>query len=122
MGDEGRIKNAMAQGIAQDASSDRAAVVAREYEAAAARAAASPVLSRDLGLQKGPAPKESREPSFAKGSKVTVWIGSDKYTGTVKEDVDGWLVLQTDKAEVRVRKSEITRSEMPAKPGDGPSQ
>jgi hypothetical protein len=46
MGDEGRIKNAMTQGIAQDASPDRAAVVLREYEAAAARAAASRAVQR----------------------------------------------------------------------------
>jgi hypothetical protein len=116
MGDEGRFKDVMVQAIAQDSSPDRGALVLREYEAAAARAAASPVLSRDLGLQKGPPPPESREPSFAKGSKVTLWVGNDKYTGTVKEDRPGWVVIQTDKAEVTVRKAEILRSEVPAKP------
>jgi hypothetical protein len=118
MGDEGRFKNVMVQGIATDAAADRAPAVLRDYDAAVAQAATSPVLSRDLGLQKAPRTFESREPSFAKGSKVTIWVGNDKYAGTVKEDRPGWVLLQTDKGEVNVRKSEITRSEIPAKPKD----
>jgi hypothetical protein len=46
---------------------------------------------------------------------VTIWVGTDKYVGTVKDDLSGWVVLQTDKGEVTVRKSEITRSEVPSK-------
>jgi hypothetical protein len=115
MGDEGRFKDMMVQAITADASADRAPVLLRDYEAAAARAAASPILSRDLGLQKGTAPPEAREPSFTKGSKITVWTGNDKYEGTVQEDRPGWVVLQTAKAEVTLRKSAITRWEAPAK-------
>lgn len=117
MGDEGVIKNALVQGMAADASPDRAAGLLRDYDAAAARAAASPLLSRDLGLSKDSATYGARELSFTKGSKVTIWVGNDKYTGTVKEDRRGWVVLQTDKGELTVRKSEIARSETPAKPG-----
>jgi hypothetical protein len=115
MGDEGRFKDAMVQVIAGEASGNYGASALRDYDAAAARAAASPLLSRDLALQKGPTASAPREPSFTKGDKITIWVGSDKYTGTVKDDRPGWLVLQTDKTEVTVRKSEITRTEVPAK-------
>lgn len=111
VGDEGRMKNALSQVIARDASPEYAASVLRTYDAAAARAAESPVLSRDLGLSKSSSSTPSREPTFTKGSKVTLWAGNDKYVGTVKEDRPGWIVLQTDKGEVTVRKAEITRSE-----------
>jgi hypothetical protein len=42
-------------------------------------------------------------------------VGTEKYMGTVKDDRAGWVVLQTDKGEVTVRKSEITRSEVTGK-------
>jgi hypothetical protein len=56
------------------------------------------------------------EPSFTKGSKAIIWMGNEKYEGTVKDDRSGWVVLQTDKGEATLRKSEITRSEAPSKP------
>jgi hypothetical protein len=114
MGDEGRFKNAMVQVIARDASLGHTAAM-RDYDAAMGRASASPILSRDLALPKSTAPAAPQEPSFKKGSKVTIWLGKDKYAGTVRDDRPGWVVLQTDKAEVTVRKSEITRSEASAK-------
>jgi hypothetical protein len=116
MGDEGRMKNALVQVIAQEASPSHVAGAVRDYEDAATRAAASPILSRDLGLSKSAAPAPAKETSFTKGSKVTIWVGNDKYTGTVKDDRPGWVVIQTDKSEVTVRKSEITRMEVPSKP------
>ncbi|HTU92553.1 MAG TPA: hypothetical protein VMF69_20900 [Gemmataceae bacterium] len=116
MGDEGRVKNAIVGVIAQQSSPEYAAAAVRNYEAAVDRAAASPILSRDLGLQKKAAAASSSEPTFSKGNKVTIWVGNDKYVGTVKDDRPGWVVIQTDKADVTVRKSEITRSEVPPKP------
>lgn len=86
MGNEGVMKNALVQVIAQDASSGHAASA------------------------------PSREPGFTKGGKVTIWVCNDKYVGTIKDDLPGWVVLQTDKGDVTVRKSEITRSEVPSKP------
>lgn len=115
VGDEGVMKRTLMQSVARDAVPESIAAAVRSYDAAAARAADSPILSRDLGLKKTSA-APSREPSFTKGSKATVWVGNEKYVGTVKEDRPGWLVLQTDKAEVTVRKSEITRTETPSKP------
>jgi hypothetical protein len=119
VGDEGRLKDALVRVIAHDATADRSVAAVRGYEAAAARAADSAVLSRDLGLKKGPAPKPDQGLSFPKGSKVTVWVGKDKYVGTVKDDRGDWLVIQTDSAEVTLRKSEITRSEVSGKPAAG---
>jgi hypothetical protein len=112
MGDEGRMKDALVQVIAHESSPDHAAAAVRDYDAAIARAAASPVLSRDLGLPKIVPPAPSPEPTFPKGGKATIWLGNDKYVGTITDDRPGWVVLQTDKAEVTVRKSEITRSEV----------
>jgi hypothetical protein len=115
MGNEGVLKNALVRGIAQDASSDYAAAAAKNYQNALSRAASSPVLSRDLSLRAEAAPAPSSEPAYKKGDKVTLWVGNDKYAGTVREDRAGWVVIQTDKAEVTIRKSEITRSEAPSK-------
>jgi hypothetical protein len=116
MGDEGRMKDGLVHVITQQTTPDYIAAALRDYEAAVSRAAESPVLSRDLGLQKGTAPTPQKELSFTKGSKVTIWVGVEKYVGTVKEDRPGWVVLQTDTGEASVRKSEITRSEVPTKP------
>lgn len=116
VGDEGRMKSALVQVIAKEASASYLSGAVRDYENAAARAGASPILSRDLGLPKTAAPAPSKEQSFPKGEQATIWVGNDKYTGTVKDDRPGWLVIQTDNAEVTVRKSEITRTELPSKP------
>lgn len=115
MGDEGRMKNAIVQVLAAQSSPDYVNTAVRNYEAAVERAAGSPVLSRDLGLRKSSGLGASAGPSFTKGSKVTIWVGNEKYVGTVKDDRPDWVVLQTDKGEVTVRKSEITRSETPSK-------
>jgi hypothetical protein len=116
MGDEGRVKGALVSVLARQSLPEYAAAVARDYEAAVSRAAASPVLSRDLGLAKRTASASSTEPTFTKGAKATIWIGNEKYVGVIKDDRPGWVVIQTDKAEATVRKSEITRAEVLPKP------
>ncbi len=116
MGNEGHLKDAIVQVIARQAAPDYTAALMRDYESAVSRAAASPVLSRDLNLSKSAAPTPSAEPTFTKGAKATIWVGNDKYAGTIKDDRPGWVVLQTDRAEVTVRKSEITRAEVQPKP------
>jgi hypothetical protein len=118
MGNEGVLKNAIVgvSGIGRQASPDHIAAAIRDYQSAVARAAASPVLSRDLGLSKSTVSAPSTEPTFTKGAKATIWVGNEKYAGTVKDDSPSWVVLQTDKAEVTVRKSEITRAEVAPKP------
>lgn len=116
MGNEGRMKDALIPVVAEEASPRAAAAAQRDYETAVARAAASPVLSRDLALPKSAAAAPLWQPKFPKGSKATIWVGNDKYVGTIKDDLPGWIVLQTDKAEMSVRKSAITRAEVPSKP------
>jgi len=115
MGNEGRLKDAIVGVIGRQALPEYTIAAMRDYETAVSRAANSPVLSRDLGLSKSNAPAPSGEPTFTKGAKAAIWVGNEKYAGTVKEDRPGWVVLQTDKAEVTVRKSEITRAEVPPK-------
>jgi hypothetical protein len=117
MGNEGVLKNAIVgvSGIGRQASPDYIAAAVRDYQSAVSRAAASPVLSRDLSLTKSTVSAPAMEPTFTKGAKATIWVGNEKYAGTVKDDLPGWVVLQTDKAEVTLRKSEITRAEVPPK-------
>ncbi len=115
MGNEGVLKNAIVGVIGRQAMPDYAVAAMRDYETAASRAANSPVLSRDLGLSKSNAPSPSGEPAFTKGAKATIWVGNEKYAGTIKDDRPSWIVLQTDKAEVTVRKSEISRAEVTPK-------
>jgi hypothetical protein len=115
MGNEGVMKNAIVQAIARQTSPDSIVTATRDYESALSRAAASPVLSRDLGLSKKDVSTPSAGPTLTKGAKATIWVGNEKYEGTIKEDRPNWVVLQTDKAEVTVRKSEITRTEVPSK-------
>jgi hypothetical protein len=120
MGDEGVLKNALAQSILADSSPEYAAAALRNYDTAVARAASSPTLARALNLQKGTTTYAAYEPTFTKGSNVVIWVGNDKYAGTVKDDNAGWVVISTANGEVSVRKSEITRSETPAKPAANP--
>lgn len=115
MGDEGIVKNAIVPAMARESSPEHAALAVRTYDSVAGRAAASATLSRDLSLQKGPAYSTDRGLAFAKGSKVTIWVGNDKHQGTVKEDSADWVVLQTGTSDVTLRKSEITRTEVPSR-------
>jgi hypothetical protein len=116
MGNEGVMKNSLVQVIAHEATADYAAAAVRNYQAAAGRAAASPLLSRELSLRADASAPAPTEPAFKKDSKVTIWVGNDKYVGTVLDDRPEWVVLQTDKAEVTIRKAGITRSEVQRKP------
>jgi hypothetical protein len=115
MGNEGVLKNAIVGAIARQGLPEYTVAATRDYQSALSRAAASPVLSRDLNLPKSGASAPSAEPTFTKGAKATIWVGNEKYAGTVKDDLSGWVVLQTDKGEVTVRKSEISRAEVPPK-------
>jgi hypothetical protein len=115
VGDEGRMKAAFAPVIAQQATPEYAAAAQSRYEKALARAAGSPTLARVLSLPR--AEEAAYEPSFTKDSRVVIWVGTDKYAGVVKADRPGWVVLDTDDGEVRLRKSEIDRSVVRAGPG-----
>jgi hypothetical protein len=120
MGDEGIMKTALMQAVAADSSPEYAAAALRNYDTAVARAASSPTLAKALSLRKGATTYAAYEPTFTKGANIVVWVGNDKYAGTVKDDLPGWVVISTAAGEVTVRKSEITRSETPAKPAATP--
>jgi hypothetical protein len=122
VGDEGRFKDAMVQAIAKQTTPEYATETLHHYEKSLARAGSSPMLAKAISLSRTATASAEYEPSYAPDSKVTLWIGSDKYTGTVKEDRPGWIVLETDKGEVGVRKSQIMRSEVLARPARGASR
>jgi hypothetical protein len=121
VGDEGHFKDAMVQTIAKQATPEYTTEALQHYEKSLARAASSPMLAQAMSLSRtGTATAFAEyEPSYLRDSKVVLWVGSDKYTGTVKEDRPGWVVLDTDKGEVGVRKSQIMRSEVITRPNRG---
>jgi hypothetical protein len=114
MGDEGRLKDALAQVIAQQAASpDYAAGVTRNYNTALANVARSDRLAKGLNLPRAegvPAAGTPDQPGKGKPAAVTLTLkGGDKIEGSsMKEDGD-WYVVDTAGKEVRVRKSEVTR-------------
>jgi hypothetical protein len=118
VGDEGRMKTAIAPAIAAQLSPEYAEQAEQHYEKAMTRAASSPTLAKALHLRPTDEATASRpsEPSYAKDSTVTVWAGNDKYTGVVMADRPGWVVLKTDEGEMTLRKSTIERSLVRSKP------
>lgn len=122
VGDEGRIKDAMAKAIANETTPEYAHQVLHEHERAMTHAASSPVLARTLNLRKSSVAAASAEPSYPEDSKVTIWIGKDKYDGMVKTDQPDWIILKTDEGEMRVRKSSIDRSIVRAGPKQTPQR
>lgn len=110
VGDEGRVKEAMAHVIAGQSSPEYGEKVMQEYEKAMSQAASSPTLAKALSVRKDSVAAAKYEPSFSVKSEVTIWTGADKVDGVVKADRPGWVVLETDEGEVSVRKSTIGRS------------
>jgi hypothetical protein len=110
-GDEGRIKDAMAQVLANQATPDYAASVDRALDRAVVRAASSPAIRLALGL-----PDRSRNPlafAAAESAPVTITLKSgETLTGTKMESTKEWMILTTaDGRKVYVRPSEVTRFE-----------
>jgi len=107
VGDEGRIKDALAHTIATQATPEYAVAAARGYDTALARAAESPNIRTALGMSNrgGVAPVGFDQPRKA----VLTLKGGDKVEGTlVREDAD-WFVIDTGTDEVSVRKSDVVR-------------
>jgi hypothetical protein len=123
VGDEGRMKEALVQVLARQATPEYAAAANRAYDNALARAASSavirPVLGPDeRGRVKGAA-FERPQPSAV---TVTLTLkGGGKVAGdAVREDGD-WYVVESGGEEVsRVRQGEVTRIDRAkkAKPGN----
>jgi len=120
VGDEGRFKDEMVKAIAQQTSPEYAEAAQKHYQAALSHAATSPTVAKALSLPKTPNAYAELDPSYPKDSEVVLWLGTEKYTGIVKADRPDWLILQTDKGELRVRKSAIVRAEVRAIPASRP--
>jgi hypothetical protein len=122
VGDEGRIKDAMAPAIAKQIEPEYASETLRHYERAVSRAVSMPMLAKTLSVPRTATASADYEPSYKKDSHVVLWIGDDKYRGTVKADQPGWVVLDTEEGEVSLRKSQIMRSQVLARPAPNPDR
>lgn len=109
VGDEGRLKGAMAPVIAKDASSpDFSTAAYRSYDNAVARAAANPRLQAALRLPK-PATGVAvgaEKPLYP--ITLTLKNGAQVHGDTMKEEGD-FYVVESKYATERIRKSEVTR-------------
>jgi hypothetical protein len=104
MGDEGVFKNEMVKTIAAQATPEYLAGVGRRYDDALARVAANDRLAKGLGLTKSDVRPVAAEPP------VTVYLkGGEKVEGRLVRDDADWIAVETDKATVNVRRSEVTR-------------
>jgi len=126
-GYEGPIKEAVAQMIGRQATPEYTAGVYRNYGAALARAANTPVLRDSLALgrpSKGtPGRPEtvseaafgqttSDGPRFRSGSPVTLSLkGGGTVDGTVVGEDPEWITVETANSIVNVRKSEVVKGE-----------
>jgi hypothetical protein len=109
MGDEGRLKDAFAPVIAQQAASP-------EYRQSVARAYAAALNQVDDSIRKPlkiPPKSETRPPvpdeaARAKGTTMLTLKNGEKIEGKMTEDGD-WYVVDTGKMKTRIRKSEVVR-------------
>jgi len=117
MGDEGTVKNAVAQMIAQQATPEYAANIEKEYDRIAMRATASPALRLALNIPSINDTRRVRSNMAAAAADVessapvvlTLATGQKLYGQSMKEDKD-WITLQRrDGSKVRVRPSEVSR-------------
>jgi len=125
VGDQGPIKDAMAQVIAQESTLKYAATVDRDYNRAVARASSSPTLRLALGLPRGgrandyvlPTPAAASETPSA-SVQVKLKDGTT-INGTKMEETKDWITIHTEAGrKVRVRPSEVTQIDE-GKPKEG---
>jgi hypothetical protein len=123
-GYEGPIKEAVAQVIGRQAAPEATAAAYRNYGAAVARAANTPVLRDSLALGR---PTKGRPetvgeaafgqtipggPTFRTGSPVTLTLrGGSTVEGTVAGEDPEWVTVDTGNSIVNVRKSEVVKGE-----------
>lgn len=113
VGNEGVLKNELARGLADAATSD-AGRAARAYDAAAARVAESDRLRAGLGWGKGGVVAAGHERRVGGPVSVTTKDGKT-LDGTLVADDPEWITVETAKEEVMLRKSEVTRVARPKK-------
>ena len=114
VGNEGVIKNVLAQGLAAATTPD-ATRTSRAYDAAVARVAESDRLRAGLGWGKGPIATVGHERTV--GGPVTVTAKDGKtYEGTLVQEDSDWVTVETATDEVSLRKTDVTRIVRPKKP------
>jgi len=133
-GYEGPIKEAVAQTISRQATPEYTAAVYRNYGAAVARAANTPVLRDSLALGK---PGKGRPetvgeaayaqtvpggPTFRAGNPVTLTLrGGGTVDGTVVGEDPDWVTVEKADRVVNVRKSEVVKGEQKKPEGKEPA-
>jgi len=126
-GYEGPIKEAVAQTISRQATPEYTASVYRNYGAAVARAANTPVLRDSLVLGRpgrgAPGRPDTVQeaafgqtipggPTFQTGRPVTLTLrGGGTVEGTVAGEDPEWVSVETANSIVNVRKSEVVKGE-----------
>jgi hypothetical protein len=112
MGDEGVLKNTLAQVIAQQSSPEYATAAVRRYNAAVARAGESNTLRAALGLpeRKAGAANPYRYAAAESMAPVVLTLKSGQTVEGSKMATEGdFYVIETPNRKVRVLKSEVTR-------------
>jgi hypothetical protein len=112
MGDEGVMKAAFARQIASQADPAFAAGAARDMGVAMGRIGASEQLAKSFGLNRG-----NIAPAAAATAPhiVLTLKNGDKVDGTLYGEDADWFRVDTATGTVSVRKSEVTKVEMPKK-------
>lgn len=111
VGYEGPLKDAMARGIAAEATPEYGTAAARAANAALGRAAAtSDRLARGLGV----AQSDVRPATGAPRIVLTLKSG-DKVEGTLYGEDADWFRVETPTGTTSVRKADVSRVEMPKK-------
>jgi hypothetical protein len=112
VGDEGVIKAAMARELAAEANPEYATSVARGLESAYGRIATSDRLAKSFNLSKSNVvPAAATTPTRV----ILTLKGGDKVDGALYGEDSDWFRVETSTGTVSVRKSEVSRVEMPKK-------
>jgi hypothetical protein len=118
MGDEGKIKDAFAEVLAKESTSEYAASVNRDRDRAIARASFYPRVKKGAGI--AAAADEDETPPVV----VTLKDGDEVMGDELDESTKGWVIVKSkDGTKVRVRASEVIKIEegkrKGVKPGGG---
>jgi hypothetical protein len=112
MGDEGVMKSAMAREIASQATPEYAGATARDLGVATGRIASSDQLAKGFGIARSNVlPAAAPSPAHI----VLTLKGGEKVEGTVYGEDTDWFRVDTPTGTVSVRKSEVSKVEMPKK-------
>ncbi len=114
VGNEGVLKDVLAQGLGTATTPEAAARTARAYDTALTRVAESDRLRAGLGWGKGPIATVGHERTV--GGPVTVTTKDGKtFEGTLTQADEDWITVDTRTEEVTLRKNDVTRIVRPKK-------